>query len=211
MTRVPASPFLARASERRAWPARRPRTRRSCPHHRTLGVAARRPSAAASRASRERTGSWPKGRGFCQLGSPDVAAPRGGAAREEVRLKGTARVGGAAGCASRPPGATPAPQGHPEPLLRPRAPGPGRAAAGPAEGEWAPPGVVAGRGAGRRRPVIGRGRRECRTLSGRGRPYLLAPPGAEQNGRRAGVRGGAFCVQRAPSSGGKMLTLLKFF
>ncbi|XP_027467590.1 uncharacterized protein LOC113932496 isoform X1 [Zalophus californianus] len=38
------------------------------------------------------------------------------------------------------------------------------------------PWPVAPRGAGRRRPVIGRGRRECRTLSGRGRLCPCPPP-----------------------------------
>ncbi|CAD7671981.1 unnamed protein product [Nyctereutes procyonoides] len=50
-------------------------------------------------------------------------------------------------------------------------------------GPSSPPGPVAPRGAARRRPVIGRGRGECRTLSGGGR-LRAAPRPASLRARR---------------------------
>nr|XP_023505111.1 uncharacterized protein LOC111775076 [Equus caballus] len=153
----------------------------------------RRSPAAASWASRE---DWelPEGRRRRQPGSPDVAAPRGGAADallgpgRRLVLKGQRPVRGRGGAAFCPPCATPAPRGRcaaaPSPLFRAgrhrsaaRPPPDGRR--WPPRGQvflWPEPWPVAPRGAWRRRPVIGRGRRECRTLSGRGRLCPCPPP-----------------------------------
>lgn len=141
------------------------------------------------------TGNYPRGRRRRQPGSPDVSALRGGAADallgpgRRLVLKGQCLVlagGGGASC----PCARPRPQGD--------APAP---AAGTPSSRWGAVGArrawpggglqmaalrpgfppaelwpVAPCGAGRRRPVIGRGHRECRTLSGRGRLCPCPPP-----------------------------------
>lgn len=195
VTRVPASasrPGRPRGGGRRRLGAPRLRGRvppRAPSCHGLGGAPQPRPAGRPAR-----TGSCPRGRRRRQPGSPDVAAPRGGAADallgpgRRLLLKRQRPVRGRGGAASCPPCATPAPRGRcaaaPSPLFRAgrhrsaaRPPPDGRR--WPPRGQvflWPEPWPVAPRGAWRRRPVIGRGRRECRTLSGRGRLCPCPPP-----------------------------------